>query len=225
MYNVHLFIDLPRLIIYSYFCVSLHSFFLPGKWKVFVLFQWNLWSGAKARALTWARYFVHLNENTSFDQCDDSSSMVQCIQMSSFFTRSIQNYCEPDHFLCIFYGFEQAMMTQRKGDENEKREKNRIKSTRQRINDSFIHSTARAHAYACVFIHFNWVPLPSFWYRVLTSFLLSKTVFIRLLSKVNFNAMMLLCSMHTIEWKRVQGPRSFLLSTKRGSITQSGWPI
>lgn len=62
----------------------------------------------------------------------------------------------------IFYGFEQAMMTQRKGDENEKREKNRIKSTRQRINDSFIHSTARTHAYACVFIHFNWVSLPSF---------------------------------------------------------------
>lgn len=73
-------------------------------------------------------------------------------------------------FMNIFYGFEQAMMTQRKGDENEKREKNRIKSTRQRINDSFIHSTARTHAYACVFIHFNWVPLPSFWYRVLTSF-------------------------------------------------------
>lgn len=73
-------------------------------------------------------------------------------------------------FMNIFYGFEQAMMTQRKGDENEKREKNRIKSTRQRKNDSFIHSTARTHAYACVFIHFNWVPLPSFWYRVLTSF-------------------------------------------------------
>lgn len=63
-------------------------------------------------------HFVHLNENTSFNQCDDSSPMVHSDEF--YFTRSIQICCEPVHSTC-------SDDSKKKGDENEKRkESNKI---------------------------------------------------------------------------------------------------
>lgn len=53
--------------------------------------------------------------------------------------------------------------------------------TRKNGNDSFIHSfiypPAHMHAHACIFIRLNWIPLPSFWYHVLTSFYLTNSIY------------------------------------------------